>query len=147
MRRANKESRWFAEVEMQVQFYDLDPMEVVWHGRYVQYLEVVRCALLDQIGYNYPQMKASGYAWPVIDMQLRYIGAAVFGQRLKLRADIVEWESRLKIDYLILDAVTGKRLTRASTTMVAVEIETRAMCFVSPPVLFEKLGIKGEIAE
>ena len=45
-------SRWHAEVEMQVQFFDLDPMEIVWHGRYVKYLEVVRCALLDSIGYN-----------------------------------------------------------------------------------------------
>jgi acyl-CoA thioester hydrolase len=141
MRRTSKESRWFAEETMQVQFYDLDPMEVVWHGRYVQYLEVVRCALLDKIGYNYTQMKASGYAWPVIDMQLRYIGSATFGQRLTLRADIVEYESRLTINYLITDAATGKRLTRASTTMVAVDIASGEMCFVSPPVLFEKLGI------
>jgi acyl-CoA thioester hydrolase len=89
-------------------------------------------------------MKESGYAWPVIDMQLRYVGSATFGQKLKLRADIVEWENRLKIDYLITDAETGKRLNRASTTMVAVHIETREMCFVSPPVLFEKLGIQHE---
>jgi acyl-CoA thioester hydrolase len=123
--RKQKDSRWFAEIEMQVQFFDLDPMEIVWHGRYVKYLEIVRCALLDKIGYNYPQMKESGYAWPVIDMQLRYVGSATFGQKLKLRADIVEWENRLKIDYLITDAETGKRLNRASTTMVAVDIATR----------------------
>lgn len=142
MRRAPKESRWFAEVEMQVQFFDLDPMEIVWHGRYVKYLEVVRCALLDKIGYNYVQMKASGFAWPVIDMHLRYVAPATFGQRLKLRADIVEWENRLKIDYLITDADSGKRLNKASTIMVAVEIASGAMCFVSPPVLFEKLGVQ-----
>ncbi len=142
MRRAAKESRWFAEVEMQVQFFDLDPMEIVWHGRYVKYLEVVRCALLDKIGYNYVQMKASGYSWPVIDMHLRYVAPATFGQRLKLRADIVEWENRLKIDYLITDADSGKRLNKASTIMVAVEIASGAMCFVSPPVLFEKLGVQ-----
>jgi acyl-CoA thioester hydrolase len=142
MRRAPKESRWFAEVEMTVQFFDLDPMEIVWHGRYVKYLEVVRCALLDKIGYNYVQMKASGYSWPVIDMHLRYVAPATFGQRLKLRADIVEWENRLKIDYLITDADSGKRLNKASTIMVAVEIASGAMCFVSPPVLFEKLGVQ-----
>lgn len=142
MRRAPSNSLWHAEVEMQVQFFDLDPMEVVWHGHYVKYLEVVRCALLDSIGYNYPQMKASGYAWPVIDMQLRYVGPATFGQRLTLRADIVEWEQRLTIDYLILDAASGKRLTRASTTQVALDIASGAMCFASPPVLFEKLGVQ-----
>lgn len=134
-------SRWSVETETRVQFYDLDPMEVVWHGHYVKYLEIVRGALLDSIDYNYAQMRASGYLWPVIDLQLRYIASARFGTRLKLRAEIVEWENRLKIDYLISDAATGKRLTRASTTQVAVEIATGEMCFASPPVLFEKLQV------
>ena len=132
---------WVAEIETQVQFFDLDPMEVVWHGHYVKFLEIARCALLDGIGYNYQQMKASGYAWPVIDMHIRYAGAAIFGQRLKLRAEIVEWENRLKIKYLITDAMTGRRLSRATTIQVAVALTTREMCFVSPPVLLEKLGV------
>lgn len=124
-----------------MQFFDLDPMEIVWHGRYVKYLEIVRGVLLDSIDYNYAQMKASGYVWPVIEMRLRYIAPATFRQRLKLRAEIVEWENRLKIDYLITDALSGRRLTRASTTQVAVELATREMCFASPPVLVEKLGV------
>ena len=134
-------SRWIAETETQIEFFDLDPMEIVWHGRYVKYLEMVRGVLLDTIDYNYPQMKASGYVWPVIDMHLRYIAPAIFGQRIKLRAEIVEWENRLKIGYLITDAQSGRRLTRASTTQVAVEIATGEMCFVSPRVLLERMGV------
>jgi acyl-CoA thioester hydrolase len=141
MRKVRPASRWSAEVEMVVQFFDLDPMQIVWHGNYVKYFEVVRCALLDQIGYNYVQMKDSGYAWPVIDVNLRYIASATFGQRLLLRAEIVEWENRLKVEYLITDAATGKRLTKGFTTQVAVDIANGEMCFVSPPVLFEKLGV------
>jgi acyl-CoA thioester hydrolase len=142
MRKAKAPSRWSAEVEIQVQFYDLDPMEVVWHGNYVKYLEVARCALLDSIGYNYVEMKASGYMWPVVDMNLRYAAPATFGQRLSVRAEIVEWENRLRIDYLVSDAATGRRLNRASTTQVAVDIATGEMCFVSPSVLFQKLGVQ-----
>jgi acyl-CoA thioester hydrolase len=134
--------RWWAEVEMQVQFFDLDPMQIVWHGNYVKYLEVARCALLDKIDYNYEQMKASGYMWPIIEMNLRYASPASFGQRLMLRAEIVEWENRLRIDYLISDAASGRRLNRATTTQVAVDIHSGEMCFVSPPVLFEKLGVQ-----
>lgn len=134
-------SRWFAESETQVQFFDLDPMEIVWHGHYVKYLEIIRGVLLDTIDYNYAQMKASGYVWPVIDLHLRYIAPAGYTQRLKLRAEIVEWENRLKIAYLISDAVSGRRLSRATTTQVAVQIATGAMCYVSPSVLFEKLGV------
>jgi acyl-CoA thioester hydrolase len=142
MRKTKTASRWHAEVEIQVQFYDLDPMEVVWHGNYVKYLEVARCALLDAIGYNYAEMKASGYMWPIVDMNLRYVASATFGQRLRLRAEIVEWENRLRIDYLVSDAGTGRRLNRASTTQVAVDIASGEMCFVSPPILFEKLGVQ-----
>jgi acyl-CoA thioester hydrolase len=142
MRKAKTPARWWAEVEMQVQFFDLDPMEIVWHGNYVKYLEVARCALLDKIDYNYAQMKASGYMWPIIEMNLRYPGSATFGQRLLLRAEIVEWENRLRIDYLISDMASGRRLNRASTTQVAVDIHSGEMCFVSPPILFQKLGVQ-----
>jgi acyl-CoA thioester hydrolase len=142
MSRNAKPSRWWAEIEIQVQFYDLDPMEIVWHGNYVRYLEQARCALFDKIGYNYVEMKASGFAWPIIEMQLRYAGPATFRQYLKIRAEIVEWENRLKIDYLITDVATGKRINRASTVQVAVNIDNHEMCFVSPPVLFERLGLE-----
>jgi acyl-CoA thioester hydrolase len=133
--------RIFAEVETQVQFYDLDPMEVVWHGHYAKFLELARCGLLDKIDYNYAQMKASGYAWPVIDMHIRYLQPAVFGERIKVRAELVEWENRLKLQYLITDVVTGLRLTKATTVQVAVEMSARQMCLTSPAVLFEKLGM------
>lgn len=126
-----------AEVELQVQFYDVDMMEVVWHGHYVKYFEQARCALLDKLGHNYQQMRDAGYAWPVIDLQVRYIRGAQFGQRIRVRADLVEWESRLKINYLISDAASGERMTRGSSVQVAVEIATREMQFTSPAVLVE----------
>ena len=123
--------------EILVPFFDVDSMDVVWHGHYVKYLEVARCALLDHLGHNYVQMRASGYAWPVIDMQLRYVRGAVFGQRLTVRADLVEWENRLKINYLISDATTGERMTRATTVQVAVAIDSREMQLASPQVFID----------
>ncbi|WP_297837301.1 thioesterase family protein [Pseudomonas sp.] len=126
-----------SDTEVSVPFFDIDMMNVVWHGHYVKYLEIARCALLDQLGHNYTQMQESGYAWPVIDLQLRYVRGAVFGQRLNVRASLVEWENRLKINYLITDTVTGERLTRATTVQVAVEISSREMQLVSPKVFID----------
>ncbi|WP_095092466.1 thioesterase family protein [Pseudomonas sp. Irchel 3A5] len=120
------------DTEVLVPFFDVDSMNVVWHGHYIKYLEVARCALLDHIGHNYTHMLKSGYGWPVIDIQLRYVRGAVFGQRLIVRASLVEWENRLKINYLITDAETGERMTRASSIQVAVHIETREMQLASP---------------
>ena len=120
------------DTEVLVPFFDIDTMHVVWHGHYVKYLEVARCALLDHIGHNYTQMLDAGYAWPVIDMQLRYVRGATFGQRINVRASLVEWENRLKVNYLITDLATGERLTRAVTVQVAVEIASKEMQLVSP---------------
>ncbi|MBH8613096.1 acyl-CoA thioesterase [Pseudomonas mohnii] len=122
------------DTEILVPFFDVDSMNVVWHGHYVKYLEVARCALLDKIGHNYSAMSDSGYAWPVIDLQLRYVRGAVFGQKLNVRANLVEWENRLKINYLISDVETGERLTRAVSVQVAVNMHNREMQLASPKV-------------
>jgi len=130
------------EVEIDVPFFDVDLMEIVWHGHYVKYFEIARCALLDKIGYNYMQMRESGYTWPVIDIRLRYAKPAKFEQKIIVSAAIVEWENRLKINYKIVDKLTGTRLTRGHSCQVAVDIKTEEMCYESPAVLWEKLGLE-----
>lgn len=127
------------ETELTIPFHDIDMMQVAWHGHYVRYLEIARCALLDALDYNYPQMQASGFAWPVIDLRLRYAAPVLFAQRIAIEARLSEWENRLKIDYTIRDAQTRKRLTRAWSVQVAVGIEDREMRLESPPVLRERL--------
>ncbi|MGY3229862.1 acyl-CoA thioester hydrolase [Luteibacter sp. HA06] len=127
------------DTDMTVPFFDVDSMEVVWHGHYVKYLEVARCALLDALGHGYVRMKDTGYAWPIIDLQLRYARAARFGQKLVVRAELVEWQNRLKIHYTLSDAATGERLTRASTIQVAVRLADGEMQLVSPSVFTDDI--------
>ena len=129
------------EIEHTPAFHDLDPMAVVWHGNYVKYLELARCALLQRFDYDYAQMKESGWLWPVVDMRVKYVKPVRAGQRLRIRAQIVEWENRLKIEYRVFDAVDGSLITRAHTIQVAVDAETFEMQYVSPPVLFARLGV------
>lgn len=130
------------EVEIEIPFHDVDVMRVAWHGHYAKYLEIARCALLDKIDYNCPQMEDSGYAWPVIDMRIRYAQPLRFQQKIKVHAALVEWENRLKINYRILDAETGKRLTKAYTVQVAVDVKNGEMLYLSPDILLQKLGIQ-----
>ncbi|BED91166.1 MULTISPECIES: acyl-CoA thioesterase [unclassified Pseudoalteromonas] len=128
------------EVEIEIPFHDCDPMNVVWHGNYPRYLEVARCELLRLFDYDYPQMMESGYAWPIVDMQIKYVASAVFTQKIKVVAYLKEFENRLKIDYVITDALTNKRITKATTTQVAVEITSKEMQFASPAVIISKLA-------
>lgn len=130
-------------VEILIPFHDVDSMRIVWHGHYVKYLEIARCALLEQIDYGYEAMAASGYAWPVIDIHIRYPKPARFGQVVKIDARIVEYANRLVIDYEIRDKNTGERLTKARTTQVAVDAATGDMLLASPSVLLERLDVDG----
>lgn len=137
-----KHSRWSASVELTIPFHDLDPMAVAWHGNYAKYMEVARCALLQRIDYDYPQMQESGYLWPVVEMHIHYARPLRYLQTIRVEAEIMEWEHRLKIRYTIRDATSGERLTRAHTVQVAIHADNHALRFVSPPVLFEKLGLE-----
>ncbi|MDR1063797.1 MAG: acyl-CoA thioesterase [Azoarcus sp.] len=138
----NRQSRWRESVELQIPFHDLDPLEICWHGHYVRYFEIARTALLRSIDYDYPEMRASGYAWPVIELHVRYAQPLRYRQRIGVEAFIAEWENRLKIEYVIRDFESGMRLTRGYTIQVAVDMRTGEMRLLSPDVLAEKLGVK-----
>ena len=120
-------------------FHDCDPMGVTWHGNYFRYLETARSALLTSIGYNVRQMTTSGYSWPIVDARIKYVKATTFGQRLKVRATLEEYENRLKIAYTIMAGESGELVTTASTTQIAVDQERGEMCFVSPQLLLDKV--------
>ncbi len=130
------------EIELSPAFHDLDPMDVVWHGHYLKYFERARCALLKRFNFDYPQMRESGYIWPIVDLHAKYVRPARYDQSLVVRAQIVEWEHRLKIEYVVRDALGGQVLTRGHSIQVAVDAGTGEMCFVSPPILIERLGLK-----
>lgn len=129
------------EVDVTPAFSDIDMMEIVYHGNYVRYLELARSALLARLDYDYPAMRDSGYAWPIVDMRLKYVRPARYGQPLKIRARIVEWENRLRIDYEIIDARSGQCINRAQTIQMAVDMRTGETCFVCPKILWRKLGV------
>lgn len=137
--RAKRASIVSAEVLITVPFYDVDMMRVVWHGHYVKYCERARCALLDKLQYNYAEMEASGYMWPIVDLRLKYVRSARFNRVVRVRAALTEYENRLRMEYLITDEETGARLTSAQSTQVAVDLKTGEMCYVSPPILLEKV--------
>jgi len=130
------------ELELAPAFHDCDPMNVVWHGNYFKYLELARCAVLQRFDYDYPQMLESGYLWPVVDARIKYIRPLRYGQPLRVRAEVTEWENRLRFDYAIRDAGSGQVLTRAHTLQVAVEAASGEMLYLCPPVLWQRLGVQ-----
>jgi acyl-CoA thioester hydrolase len=126
-----------AETEFVVEFYDVDSMQIVWHGNYVKFFEMGRCALLDKIGFGYLEMAKSGYIWPVVDIRVKYIRPLIFRQRAVINATLVEYEHRLRIAYRIYDAETRELLTKGESIQMAVNMSTRQSCFESPECLLK----------
>ncbi len=129
-------------IALRIPFNDCDPLGVVWHGNYARYFEVARAELMETIDYSYQQMLDSGYAWPVIDLHVRYVKAIRCGQRIRVRASISEWEYRLKVLYEVSDADSGERLSKGHTIQVAVTMPEFEMQLNSPDILAQKLGLR-----
>ena len=128
-----------AEVELEIPFQDVDPMQVAWHGNYFRYFEAARSMMLRSVDFDYEEMRATGYLWPIIRTQVSFVQAIRYRQRILVRAALVEWENRLKIDYLIRDAASLARLTKGYTVQCAVHAATGELQLVSPPELLEHL--------
>lgn len=136
-----KEQLAYTEIELKPAFHDLDPLDIVWHGNYVKYLEIARCALLSNINYDYLEMKASGYIWPVVDMRLKFVRPITYGKTVIISCAVVEWEHRLKISYRITDKESGQLLHKAYTVQVALDGRSHEMLFQTPQILAECLGV------
>lgn len=127
-----------ASTKLRIPFYDIDPTGVAWHGQYFKYLEVARCALLEDLEYSYEEMKQSGCIWPVVDASVRYVRPLTLHQEVRVVARLKEWELRLVVDYTIEDD-TGFVLTRARTVQVPVDAKTKELMFGSPDTLVKKV--------
>ena len=128
-----------ASITVQAQFYDLDPMNIVWHGNYARFFEQARCALLDRIGFNYTEMAKTGWAWPIVEMRTKYVRPIRFGQEVRVTATLVEYENRLRIDYRIEDGTSGEVLTKGQTTQMAVSVTSGETLLESPACLLDSV--------
>lgn len=130
-----------ATVELTPSFHDTDAMGVVWHGNYLKFFEKAREALFQKFHYGYQAMLESGYAWPIVDTRVKFIATTTAEQKLRVTAQLEEYEHRIKIKYLIKDALSGQKTTTGYTIQVAVSTDTKEMSFVTPNVLLTQFGL------
>jgi acyl-CoA thioester hydrolase len=131
-----------AELILKSEYYDVDPMKVVWHGNYVKYMEKARSALMDSIGFNYREMEASGYAWPIVIIKLKYIKPIFFNQEFVIQATLVEYKHRIRISYIFRDPRTQNIMNKAETIQMAVDIKTGNSLLLSPDCLVDAVDKK-----
>jgi len=134
----NASNKLVARESVRVPFFDIDMAGIVWHGHYLKYFELARCALLDGIGYGYREMIDTGVVWPVIDMSVRYMSPLGLDQEIIVAACLEEWKLRLVIEYDVQD-VNGVLYTKGRTVQAPVNARTKKLQLGSPDLLVDNV--------
>lgn len=121
--------------EFKAEFFDADPMGVMWHGNYVKYLEMARCRLLDELNFNYIKMQNRGFALPIIKMDLKYINPIYFNDDFIVEIRLVECDITLKFNYILLSK-DNQIIAKASTTQVAVTLNKETLYAIPDELKF-----------
>jgi acyl-CoA thioester hydrolase len=124
------------EVVLEVPFHDVDSMGVVWHGHYVKYLEIARTALTRLLGSDVQQMNESGLIWPVVQCQMKYIRPLRYGQNVRVRAELLEYQNRIKVGYVLRDGESGEVVHKATTIQLPICANTGELLLEVPPDVF-----------
>ena len=138
MPKSDATGRLSATESLRVPFHDVDPANVVWHGRYFKYFEEARRTLFEDIGYGFEEMLESGFIWPIVDANVRFVHPLRVDQRFSVTAELAEWELRIVVDYLIHD-LDGKVCTKGRTVQVPLDAETMELRLGTPEVLVQKI--------
>ncbi len=127
------------KIEIRVRYGETDQMGVVYHGNYVQYLEMGRIEWLRQFGISYKKMEEEGIKLPVISICLNYKKSASYDDLITVITRLKKKPSvKIEFEYEILDE-KNEILTVAETTLVFMDMESNKP-IRCPQYLLRKLG-------
>ena len=129
------------EITRTVPFYDLDPMQIVWHGNYFHYFEDARVALFAQVGIDlYEFYTRTQYLFPIIKTSTKHIYPLRNGDEFICKAAVVEGKSKIVVDFEIRLKSDGRICTRGRTEQVTVKAPEMEIIFTIPDEIRTALG-------
>ncbi len=106
-----------------VYYEDTDAGGIVYHARYLYFLERARTEWLRSLGLNQSELKALGIIFVVRDMQIKWINPACLDDLLDIKVDV---ELIKKASLLINQHITSdsKNKLTASVTIACLNSQT-----------------------
>jgi acyl-CoA thioester hydrolase len=97
-------------------------MSVVYHGRYVVWLDVARTEHLRHAGFSYKDLEAQGIRLVVTDLRVRFRRPARYDDRVRIRCWVREIASRrVTFGYAIDHADDGTLFATAETALICLD--------------------------
>lgn len=85
-----------------VRFSEVDPMTVLWHGRYAKLFEQVNEELGRLCGMTYPDFRREQLMAPIVQLHVDYFAPVVLGEQASIMGKMVWNEAaRINIEYEI----------------------------------------------
>lgn len=107
-------------IEHRVNYSETDQMGLVYHARYVVWLDMARTEFLREAGMSYKDVEARGLQLSVTDLEIRYGQPARYDDIVRVRCWVAELRSRaVTFGYAVENAATNAHLARATTRLVS----------------------------
>ena len=120
-------------VTLKVPYYDVDLMQIVWHGNYLKYFEVARQALFEKCGVNMRRYtENTGYVFPVVRSMIKHIWPLRFDDEFTCTAVLRDARVKIVLDFEIKLISNGKLCVKGWTEQVAVLLPEMEMSFQIP---------------
>jgi acyl-CoA thioester hydrolase len=129
------------EVRTSVPFFDLDPMQIVWHGNYLNYFELARAALFDSYGVDlYSYYERHKLIFPIIRTSTKHIYPLRHRDEIIIKATLEDARVKLVVDFEIRKVSDGKICARGRTEQVTVKSPEMETLFNIPDDIRQVLG-------
>lgn len=113
--------------ERVVRFEEVDPLGIVWHGRYPSYFEDGRVALGENYGIGYMDFYSHQVLAPIRKMHVDYHRPLTFGQRFFIEG-ILHWSEAARLNYeFVLRDDEGNVTTTGYTVQMMMDIEYKVL--------------------
>jgi acyl-CoA thioester hydrolase len=111
-----------SETLVRVNYSETDQMGVVYHARYLVWLDIARTEHLRQSGMSYRELEATGLRLAVSEVSIRYRQPARYDDSIRIRCWIREAASRrVDFGYAVEHADENRLLATASTSLIALD--------------------------
>ncbi len=118
-----------------VRFEEVDPLGIVWHGRYPSYLEDGRVALGRQYGLGYMDFYHQGVMAPIKQMHLDYQLPLRFEEEFTIEA-LLHWSDATRLNHeFVLRNSAEQVVTTGYTIQLLTDPQQRVL--LVPPAFYE----------
>ena len=129
------------DVRMKVPFFDLDPMQIVWHGNYLKYFDTARSELFDHLGVDLFEFHdRTRYIFPIIRSSVKHIRPLKRGDEFICRATVKDARSKIVVAFEIRLVADGTICARGTTEQAAVLAPEMEMVYTIPEEISRALG-------